>query len=200
MVKLNKIYTRTGDKGTTGLGTGDRVSKASIRVAAYGEVDEANSAVGLAVAMGEPEGSGAHAAAIVEVLRSVQHDLFDVGADLCIPKSADEKPGVMLRVTAAQSARLEPIIDEFNGRLGSLNSFVLPGGRPLAAGLHVARAAVRRAERAAVALVEVEPEATSMECVRYLNRLSDLLFVLARAANDDGARDVLWIKGANVKG
>ncbi len=197
MVRLTKIYTRTGDKGTTGLGTGQRVSKSSVRVAAYGEVDEANSAVGLAVAMGEQSGSGAHAAAIVAVLRGVQHDMFDVGADLCIPIATDEAPGTMLRVTPAQTSRLEPIIDEFNARLGPLNSFVLPGGKPLAAALHVARAAVRRAERAAVALRELEPDVTSIECVKYLNRLSDLLFVLARAANDDGAADVLWIKGAN---
>lgn len=200
MVKLTKIYTRTGDKGTTGLGTGQRVSKSCIRVSAYGEVDEANSAVGMAVAIGQQQASGAHAEQIVDVLRSIQHDLFDVGADLCIPRTSDEKPGAMLRVRAAQTTRLEPIIDEFNGRLGVLNSFVLPGGRPLAAALHVARAVVRRAERAAVALMEHEPETTSPECVKYLNRLSDLLFVLARAANDDGARDVLWVKGANVKG
>lgn len=197
MVRLTKIYTRTGDKGTTGLGTGQRVSKSNARVMAYGEVDEANSAVGVAVAIGEQAGSDAHAAAIVGVLRSVQHDMFDVGADLCIPRESDEQPGTMLRITPAQTARLEPIIDEFNARLGPLNSFVLPGGRPLAAALHVARATVRRAERAAVALLELEPNLTSIECVTYLNRLSDLLFVLARAANDDGAADVLWIKGAN---
>lgn len=197
MVRLTKIYTRTGDSGTTGLGTGARVSKSSPRVTAFGDVDEANSAIGLAVAMGGSPDASAHAARIVEVLRGVQHDLFDVGADLCIPRTADEKPDVMLRVTSEQTVRLEPIIDEFNARLAPLNSFVLPGGTPLASGLHVARAAVRRAERSVVTLLESEPQTTSPECVRYLNRLSDLLFVMSRAANHDGADDVLWVKGAN---
>jgi cob(I)alamin adenosyltransferase len=196
MVKLNKIYTRTGDDGTTGLGTGARIGKDDPRVEAYGAVDEANAALGAAVAAcaGSPS---VIVAEISGVLRSIQHDLFDVGADLCIPVRPGEEPGSKLRITRAQTDRLEPIIDRFNEALAPLTSFVLPGGTPPGVALHLARVAVRLAERRVVTLWKHEPAQTSPETIRYLNRLSDLLFVLARAANDNGARDVLWVPGAN---
>lgn len=203
MVKLNKIYTRTGDDGTTGLANGARVPKHNLRVEAYGTVDEANSAVGVAMvacragAGGNSNPPPTHRlTAIVGVLESVQHDLFDCGADLATPVSHNEIPGSRLRILAAQTDRLEPIIDEFNDRLGPLTSFVLPGGNAASASLHVARTVVRRAERLATALREAEPGATGPEPVRYLNRLSDLLFVLGRAANADGSGDVLWVPGS----
>jgi cob(I)alamin adenosyltransferase len=196
MVKLNKIYTRTGDDGTTGLGTGKRVRKDDIRVEAYGAVDEANAAVGVAVAACEAPGTSSRTMEIAAVLRELQHDLFDVGADLCIPIEPHEKPG-MLRVQASQTARLEPIIDRFNANLAPLTSFVLPGGSPAGAALHVARTALRLAERRVVTLLREEPQHTNPETVKYLNRFSDLVFVLARAANENGARDVLWKPGAN---
>lgn len=196
MVKLTKIYTRTGDDGTTGLGTGERVSKGDLRVEAYGTVDEANAAVGVAQASASrSEGSGA--SAIGAILSSVSHDLFDVGADLCVPVSSDERPGSRLRVGDKQTQRLEALIDEHNAGLGPLGSFILPGGSVLSAHLHVARTVVRRAERLVVRLHECEPEMTNSETVRYLNRLSDLLFVLCRVANDNGRTDVLWKPGAN---
>jgi cob(I)alamin adenosyltransferase len=200
MVKLNKIYTRTGDDGTTGLGTGKRASKASPRVEAYGTVDEANAAIGLAVC--QAESAGPAAAELAGALRSIQHDLFDLGADLCTPIDGAEKPGARLRILPAQTDRLEPIIDRFNEHLEPLTSFVLPGGTPLSAALHLARTITRRAERLTVLLREQEPHATGPEPVRYLNRLSDLLFVLARAANRvaPGPGDVLWKPGANRGG
>lgn len=197
MVKLNRIYTRTGDDGTTGLGSGHRVSKTDPRVAAYGAVDEANASIGLCIVAAGAAERGSIPGQIAQLLRTIQNDLFDVGADLCFPVLPGETPGSHLRVTAAQTARLERAIDEFNLRLAPLNSFVLPGGTPLGAALHMARVAVRRAERETVALLEREPDATSPEVVRFLNRLSDLLFVLARVANDDGASDVKWVPGAN---
>jgi cob(I)alamin adenosyltransferase len=197
MVKLNKIYTRTGDDGTTGLGTGGRVSKDAVRVEAYGAVDEANAAIGLAVVACEGAAGGSAGKEIAEILRGIQHDLFDVGADLCIPIQEGEEPGSRLRVQPRQTERLEPIIDRFNAPLAPLTSFVLPGGSAAAAALHVARAAVRMAERRVVSLLKVEPERTSIETVRYLNRLSDLLFVFSRVANENGAQDVLWKPGAN---
>ncbi len=196
MVKLNKIYTKSGDDGSTGLVSGIRVSKASARVEAYGTTDEANASLGVVVAVAEREGL-AGAERLVVVLRSLQQDLFDAGADLATPIAADEAPGAALRITSQQTARLERLIDEWNEPLEPLTSFVLPGGSETAAGLHVARTVSRRAERAAVALRNEEPDATSPEVVRYLNRLSDLLFVLGRAANRAGAGDVLWIPGAN---
>lgn len=207
MVKLNKIYTKTGDDGTTGLVGGARVPKNEPRVEAYGTVDEANSQIGVAIiAATGASGGGVSparnprvAARIGEVLASIQNDLFDVGADLATPIMKDEKPGAALRVTADQVSRLEGWIDEFNERLEPLNSFVLPGGTALAGALHVARTVVRRAERAAVALRAADEAATSPEAVRYLNRLSDLLFVVARVANDDGRVDVLWQPGAGRK-
>jgi cob(I)alamin adenosyltransferase len=196
MVKLTKIYTKTGDTGQTGLGTGARVSKAALRVEAYGSTDEANAAIGMAVVACEQAPDGSSARGLIDLLRSTQHDLFDTGADLCFPVKPDEAPGKMLRVTAQQTERLERAIDEHNEGLGTLTSFTLPGGTEAAARLHVARTAVRRAERVVVALMEAEPEATSAEVVKYLNRLSDLLFVLSRVANDRGNADVLWRPGA----
>jgi cob(I)alamin adenosyltransferase len=199
MVKINKIYTRTGDDGTTGLATGARVRKDHLRVECYGTVDEANAAIGVAVTvatMAHPRPERAVADRIAHVLRAVQHDLFDVGADLATPVAPDEKAGSHLRILHSQTERLERVIDEFNDHLKPLNSFVLPGGTPLAASLHVARTVVRRAERLAVSLQSNEPDATSIETVRYLNRVSDLLFVLGRAANDNGTLDVLWVPGA----
>lgn len=202
MPRLTKIYTKTGDDGTTGLGTGQRVPKTDPRVEAYGTVDEANAAVGLAVVACQQEiasgaGSLAHRqrlADIASVLRLCQHDLFDVGGDLCIPITPAEKG--MLRVQPDQTQRLEREIDRFNDALAPLANFILPGGTPSAAALHLARTVVRRAERVTVALAVADPEGTSAETIRYLNRLSDLLFVLGRVANDNGAGDVLWKPGA----
>jgi cob(I)alamin adenosyltransferase len=211
MVRLSKIYTKTGDDGTTGLGDMSRVPKTDVRVEAYGTVDEANAAIGVCVTLTPPltpplspaaapsAGDMSTAKAIGELLRSIQNDLFDVGADLCAPIGADEKPGERLRVTQGQTERLEQAIDLYNARLSPLNSFVLPGGTPLAAALHVARTVTRRAERVVVELLHNEPKRTSAETVRYLNRLSDLLFVLSRVVNDDGKGDVLWVPGASRK-
>ena len=193
MVKLTKIYTKAGDDGRTMLGSGARVSKADLRVEAYGTVDEANAAVGAAVLA--CEGAAPDLAGVAPALREVQHDLFDVGADLCTPITPEEKPGARLRVLASQTRRLEHLIDEHNAGLAPLSSFVLPGGSAAACALHLARTVSRRAERLVAALLEAEPDATNAETMRYLNRLSDLLFVLARVANDAGAADVLWQPG-----
>ncbi|MGR3758292.1 MAG: cob(I)yrinic acid a,c-diamide adenosyltransferase [Tranquillimonas sp.] len=189
MVVLNRIYTRTGDAGETALGDGTRVAKDSLRVQAYGTVDEVNAGVGVArlSATGEADAR----------LAAIQNDLFDLGADLCRPPrpdegSADHPP---LRVTAAQVARLEAEIDAMNAALAPLRSFVLPGGTALAAQLHVCRTVSRRAERLTVSLAGAE--AVNPEAVRYLNRLSDWFFVAARIANDDGRSDVLWVPGAH---
>ncbi|MFN0132706.1 MAG: cob(I)yrinic acid a,c-diamide adenosyltransferase [Phycisphaerales bacterium] len=203
MVKLTKIYTKTGDDGTTGLGTGARVAKSSRRVEAYGAVDEANAALGLAVVACGEAGGGTNAGvtnaeAIAPVLTAAQQDLFDVGADLCVPVVAGETG--KLRILPAQTARLEGTIDRFNAGLSPLTSFVLPGGSALAGALHLARTIVRRAEREVVRLIEAEPAGVSPEVVKYLNRLSDLLFVLSRVANDNGRGDVLWVPGANRGG
>jgi cob(I)alamin adenosyltransferase len=177
------------------------VAKDHPRVAAYGDLDEANAALGLAVLEADrAQAAGQatpHAGAIAALLRSVQHDLFDAGADLCVPVKTGESGGSALRVTPGQTERLERAIDEHNARLGALTSFVLPGGTALACALHAARTAVRRAERSIVTLMGVEPDATNPEALRYVNRLSDLLFVLGRVANADGAKDVLWVPGAN---
>jgi len=186
-VHLTRIYTRTGDDGSTALGDMTRVRKTGLRLAAYADVDEANSAIGVALAM------GGLAEDVRAVLTAVQNDLFDVGADLCTPVRPDpDFPP--LRITDAYVERLERACDEFNARLDALSSFLLPGGTPGAALLHVARTVVRRAERATWALRESEPDTTTALPARYLNRLSDLLFILARVANPDG--DVLWQPGA----
>ncbi|RVT82312.1 cob(I)yrinic acid a,c-diamide adenosyltransferase [Rhodobacteraceae bacterium CCMM004] len=189
MVVLNKIYTRTGDGGDTALGNGARVAKHSGRVAAYGTVDEANATVGLARLHAEGD--------LDARLAAIQNDMFDLGADLCRPdmeKDADaEYPP--LRMTDAQTERLEREIDGMNAALEPLRSFVLPGGSALAAHLHLCRTVVRRAERLTLELAAVEH--VNPAAVRYLNRLSDWFFVAARVANDDGRADVLWVPGAN---
>ncbi|MCA9272335.1 MAG: cob(I)yrinic acid a,c-diamide adenosyltransferase [Phycisphaerales bacterium] len=192
MVKLTKIYTRTGDEGETGIGDGSRVSKIDARVAAYGTVDEANAFLGVAATA-----CGAADSQIVAIITRIQNDLFDVGADLCTPRKPGEHVGDALRVTGHQTMWLESQIDELNADLGSLTSFVLPGGTPLAAHLHVARTVVRRAEREVVLLGEQIGRGNVAEPIRYLNRLSDLLFVMARFVNkaDGGPGDVLWIPG-----
>ncbi len=192
MVKLTKIYTRSGDSGTTGLGTGKRVPKAHPRVEAYGGVDETNAAVGVCVALARDTDP-----AVGKTLEQLQHDLFDLGADLCTPIQPGEAPGAALRVTEAGITRLEDLIDEHNADLAALNSFVLPGGSMLAAQLHVARTVCRRAERAVAHLIDLEPDATSALTMKYLNRLSDLLFVLSRFVNAKGRDDVLWVPGKN---
>ncbi|KAA0216750.1 MAG: cob(I)yrinic acid a,c-diamide adenosyltransferase [Leptolyngbya sp. PLA3] len=192
MVKLNKIYTRTGDDGTTGLGNGSRVEKDSLRVEAYGMVDSANASLGMAVVAAAQAGDGP----MTDLLASIQQDMFDVGADLCIPIDGKQR----LRIVPGQVDRLENLIDEHNADLEPLQSFVLPGGTPLAAALHLARTATRDAERRVVSLIRADPEGTNPLTVHYLNRLSDLLFVLARVSNDRGKSDVLWKPGTNRGG
>jgi len=187
MVQLDKIVTKAGDGGLTRLATGEQVPKSNPRVEAYGAVDEANSAIGLA---------RLHTAAdlmLDAILARLQNDLFDLGADLATPESEDLK-FEPLRIQEQQTLRLEIEIDDLNAQLTALTSFILPGGTPAAAHLHVARATMRRAERAVVALSAAET--ISPEAIRYANRASDLLFVAARWANDKGARDVLWAPGA----
>lgn len=202
MVKLTKIYTKSGDRGTTVLGSGTRVAKTHQRVVAYGTVDEANATIGVALAACRADGalSASDREALASCLAEIQNDLFDVGADLCTPVSESEEDGARLRVSEQQTARLEATIDRHNADLEDLTSFVLPGGTPAAAALHVARTVVRRAERLTVGLAESEPDSVSAEAVRYLNRLSDLLFVLARWANRGAGGDVLWVPGQNRGG
>ena len=196
MVRLNVIYTRTGDRGETGLGDGSRRSKSDARFVAIGDVDETNSAVGLARLA--TRGSADPALSAIEAtLARVQNDLFDLGADLCLPKPADEAPGAALRIAASQVEALEAAIDALNSRLNPLRSFVLPGGTAASAALHQARAVCRRAERSVVALAAVEGEEVGEAALAYVNRLSDYLFVAARAANDLGKADVLWVPGAS---
>ena len=196
MVKLNVIYTRTGDKGETGLGDGSRRSKSDARVGAMGDVDEANCAIGLALLAVRDAGDAADLA-IEPALTRIQNDLFDLGADLCLPRQPHEPPGAALRVAPSQVKALEDAIDALNARLHPLRSFVLPGGTAAAGALHQARAVCRRAERAMVALAATEGEEVSEAALAYVNRLSDYLFVAARAANDFGKSDVLWTPGAN---
>ncbi len=191
MVQLNRIYTKTGDDGTTGLATGARVRKDDLSVECYGTVDEANTVLGLCVLAAN---APAHHE-LRELLKSIQHDLFDLGADLATPIASGEIAGAALRIVEPQTLRLERTIDRYNEHLAPLTSFVLPGGTPLASHLHHARAVVRRAERLAVTLKLNRPDKVSSEAIKYLNRLSDLLFVLARVANDQGAGDVLWVPG-----
>lgn len=188
MVFLNRIYTKSGDAGETGLGDGTRVPKDSARVAAFGEVDELNAVLGLVTASCPdcPEAA---------LLRVIQNDLFDVGGDLCVPISGNEETEKMLRIVPAQYERLERAIDRLNEGLQPLRSFILPGGTPAAAWLHLARTVCRRAERAVVALTHTEK--VNPHALIYLNRLSDFLFVLARVANGGGTGDVLWVPGAS---
>ena len=186
MVRLTRIYTRGGDKGETSLGDGSRVPKHALRVAAYGTVDEANAAIGIA---------RLHADATADaVLGRIQNDLFDLGADLCTPEGSRHGAGA-LRILAAQVERLEREIDAMNAGLPPLDSFILPGGTAAAAHLHLARTVTRRAERLAGELAQAEP--VNPEAIKYLNRLSDHLFVLGRRVNGNGTRDVLWVPGAN---
>ena len=191
MVVLNKIYTRTGDKGTTGLATGERVQKWDLRVEAYGAVDEANAAIGVA---------RLHAAADLDLdamLARIQNDLFDLGADLATPERDTPLAWTPLRIIAVQVNRLEGEIDAINAAIPALDSFVLPGGSPLSAHLHLARTIARRAERLIAQLASAPEEKVSDPALAYANRLSDFLFVAARRANGDGAADVKWIPGAN---
>jgi cob(I)alamin adenosyltransferase len=195
-VHLTRIYTRTGDDGTTALGDFSRVRKTDVRLAAYADTDECNAAIGVAVTVGElPD-------AVLRPLRQIQNDLFDVGADLCTPIVAPEDPArpqyPPLRVTAEYVTRLEGWCDEFNADLPTLDSFILPGGTAGGAYLHVARTVARRAERSVWALLEADPERTNPLTATYLNRLSDLLFILGRVANPGG--DVLWRPGGPERG
>ena len=185
MVKLNKIYTRTGDDGSTGLADGTRRAKYDGRIESYGDVDEANSIIGIARLHAD--------ATFDDVLERIQNDLFDLGADLSTPYTQGEDKA--LRIVPTQVTRLENEIDSFNEAIPPLHSFVLPGGSPLAAHLHLARTVIRRAERVAYAVAQKEK--INDVALQYLNRLSDLLFVLARAANDNGAQDVLWQPAKN---
>lgn len=186
MVRLTRIYTRGGDTGETSLGDGSRVAKHDLRVAATGTVDEANAAIGLA-RLHTKDAADA-------TLSRIQNDLFDLGADLCTPQGGKRGAGA-LRATAAQVTWLEGEIDRINDALSPLDSFVLPGGGPAAAHLHQARTVTRRAERLVTELAATQ--AVGAPVIAYLNRLSDLLFVLSRACNDNGAGDVLWVPGAN---
>jgi cob(I)alamin adenosyltransferase len=189
MVYLSRIYTKTGDSGETGLGDGARVPKDDPRVAAYGTVDELNAVLGLLLAQcpDVPE---------AELLRGIQNDLFDIGADLCVPQQPDEAPGKRLRVRPEQAVRLETAIDRLNEPVAPLKSFILPGGSPTSAWCHLARTVCRRAERDAVTLAHTE--AINPQVIVYLNRLSDFLFVLARGCNRNGQDDVLWVPGKSA--
>ena len=191
MVVLNRIYTRTGDDGSTALGNGERRPKHDLRIGAYGTVDEVNAAIGLA---------RLHTAAdprVDAMLARIQNDLFDLGADLCSPDKGKGPDGARLAIVDAQVTRLEQEIDALNGELAPLRSFVLPGGTPAAAMLHLARTICRRAERMIVELSQRPGESVSAAVVKYINRLSDFLFVASRYVNDKGGRDVLWVPGQN---
>ncbi|MBY5902983.1 cob(I)yrinic acid a,c-diamide adenosyltransferase [Rhizobium leguminosarum] len=191
MVKLNKIYTKTGDDGTTGLVSGPRRLKDDLRVEAYGTIDEANSAIGLA---------RLHTAGLPELdamLMSIQNDLFDLGADLATPDTGEPPAYEPLRIAETQVDRVEHDIDQLNAGLEPLKSFILPGGSPAAAHLHLARTIARRAERLMVALARTDGEIVGEAAMKYVNRLSDFLFVAARHANDQGHADVLWVPGKN---
>ena len=192
MVKLNRIYTRTGDDGTTGLVDGSRTPKDAARMAAIGDVDEANSAIGAAVVA--VRAAGAELAWLAALLERIQNDLFDLGADLATPGDDFAPSDMTLRIVATQVERLESEIDRMNGDLSPLTSFILPGGTPAAAALHIARAGLRRAERSAVTAGRAVP--LNPLALAYLNRLSDYLFVAARAVNQNAGGDVLWRPGA----
>ena len=189
MVLLNKIYTRTGDKGTTALGTGERVDKHDLRIETYGTSDELNAILGITRLHCQSDPS------VDAMLGRIQNDLFDLGADFCIPtdKELEFEP---LRIIQSQVDRLEAEIDLLNADLEPLNSFILPGGSSASAHLHQARTVARRAERLATALMQREPQAVTAAAVKYLNRLSDLFFVMARYMNDKGQADILWTPGA----
>jgi cob(I)alamin adenosyltransferase len=191
MVVLNRIYTRTGDDGTTALGTGERRKKYDLRIAAYGSLDEVNAVIGMArlATVGD--------AMLDPLLARIQNDLFDVGADLCMPHGGKGPGGARLDVTDAQVEWLEQQIDRLNADLAPLRSFVLPGGSPAAAHLHLARTVCRRAERLMVELKDRPGEAVAPAALKYVNRLSDFLFVAARHANEGGGSDVLWQPGQN---
>lgn len=192
MVSLTRIYTRTGDKGDTALSTGERRPKFDLRVQAYGTVDEANSHLGIARLS-----TRAGDAALDAMLARIQNDLFDLGADLCTPPAAQQLGFEQLRIVASQVERLEREIDGINAALSPLRSFVLPGGSAAGAALHVARTVTRRAERIMIELSRRPGESVGEEALKYVNRLSDFLFVAARRANDNGAGDVLWVPGQN---
>ena len=191
MVVLNKIYTKTGDDGSTALGNGERRKKFDLRINAYGTVDETNASIGLA-----RQHTSEHNQ-IDEMLERIQNDLFDLGADLATPDDGKPLEYEPLRITQAQVERLENEIDELNSKLDPLRSFVLPGGSALSANLHMGRTIARRAERLIVELSQEDDENISKACILYMNRLSDFLFVAARAANNDGKSDVLWVPGQN---
>ncbi|MBU2583016.1 MAG: cob(I)yrinic acid a,c-diamide adenosyltransferase [Alphaproteobacteria bacterium] len=194
MVKLNKIYTRTGDAGTTGLGTGERVAKHDLRIAAYGTVDETNATIGLVrLHLGELEADRV----VDEILGRIQNDLFDLGADLCVPDRGEALPYEPLHITEDQVDRLEREIDLLNAEMQPLKSFVLPGGSPASAYLHLSRTVSRRAERLMTELASDPAEPVSAAALKYINRVSDLLFVAGRYANGRGEGDVLWVPGAN---
>ena len=191
MVKLTKIYPKTGDGGTTGLAAGPRRSKADLRIESFGAVDEANAALGLAMLYAGDQ------PALAEMLTRIQNDLFDLGADLATPDTGEKQEWEPLRIVDAQVERLEREIDRLNVELSPLNSFILPGGSALSAHLHLARTIARRAERLMVALKEKDGETVSAPALKYANRLSDFLFVAARYANEKGKADVLWAPGKN---
>ncbi|MET0574804.1 MAG: cob(I)yrinic acid a,c-diamide adenosyltransferase [Mesorhizobium sp.] len=192
MVKLNKIYTRTGDDGTTGLGTGERRLKSDLRVDAYGAVDEANACIGLARVH-----TGKDYPEIDTMLGRIQNDLFDLGADLATPDTGKDLGYEPLRIIPSQVKRVEADIDLLNKNLQPLRSFVLSGGSPASAALHLARTVTRRAERIMVALAQDPAEHVNREGLKYINRVSDFLFVAARTVNDNGNADVLWVPGKN---
>lgn len=192
MVVLNKIYTKTGDAGTTALGSGERVPKHALRIAAYGTVDETNASIGMVrLHLGDADPK------LDAMLLRIQNDLFDLGADLCVPDRGQKLEYEPLRMVDAQVKRLEQEIDEMNAELKPLRSFVLPGGTPAAAALHVARTVSRRAERLMVALAGEPNEPVGPAALKYINRLSDFLFVASRYVNDRGKSDVLWVPGQN---
>ena len=195
MVVLNRIYTRSGDDGTTALGTGERRKKYDLRIDAYGTLDEVNAVIGMARLHVAGDG------ALDAVLARIQNDLFDVGADLCMPSDAGKGPGgARLTVSETQVTWLEGEIDRLNAELAPLKSFILPGGSPAAAYLHLARTVCRRAERIMVALNDKPGETVTAAALKYVNRLSDFLFVAARSMNHKGATDVLWVPGQNRQG
>lgn len=189
MVKLNRIYTKTGDGGTTGLGDGTRVTKFDLRVEAFGTVDEANATLGFVRL------HTAQDAELDAILARIQNDLFDLGADLCTPDTGAKLEWEPLRIVETQVSRLESEIDAMNARLKPLTSFILPGGSPAAAYLHLARTVTRRAERLMAELATKKGEKVGEAALKYINRLSDLLFVLSRIVNDNGEKDVLWVPG-----